>query len=291
MPLITPIQNRLLEAATDTLSGPSDRPSFVHAILCQCGLPRSRVQGEIFERTSGNASLRLRSGALWDGSKGMWVQQALPYGTRARLALLHVSSEAVRTRSPIVEIGTSTREFLVRLGLDDSGREYRTLTTQMRALAAAEMRLGIGFQTLIVQPIEEFEAWLHPTGNQKTLWPGTIRLSPKFFESLQESAVPLDPRAIGGLSHSSLALDAYAWLAHRLHRVRAPGERVSWKNLKDQFGQEYSEERDFRREMKKALVSVTAVYPDAKLEDVRGGIVLKPSPPPIPKLILPGSSL
>lgn len=291
MPPISPIQSRLVDAAADTLSGPSDRPSFAHAVLCQVGLPRSRVQGETFERTSGNASMRLRSGELWDGKAGLWVKQPLPYGTRPRLGLVHVSSEAVRTRNPIVEVGNSVREFLCRLGLDDSGREYRTFTGQMRSLAACEMRLGVGAKTVTMQPIEEFEAWLHPTGNQRTLWPGTITLSARFFESLQESAVPLDPRALAGLSHSSLALDCYTWLAHRLHRVRAPGERISWKALKGQFGQEYADERDFRREMKKALAAVVGVYPSARLEDVRGGIILKPSPPPIPKLMVPGSAL
>jgi len=37
--------------------------------------------------------------------------------------------------------------------------------------------------------------------------------------SRQTHAVPLDERALAGLAHSSLALDIYAWLAQRLHRV------------------------------------------------------------------------
>jgi len=52
--------------------------------------------------------------------------------------------------------------------------------------------------------------------------------------SLQKHAVPLDERALAGLAHSSLALDTYAWLAQRLHRVpRGKPQLVPWASLKE----------------------------------------------------------
>jgi hypothetical protein len=51
----------------------------------------------------------------------------------------------------------------------------------------------------------------------------------------------------------------------------------------DQFGQEYKDQKNFQREFKKTLRQVRPVYPDAKLEVVRGGLMLYSSPPPIPK--------
>lgn len=57
---------------------------------------------------------------------------------------------------------------------------------------------------------------------QKTagfLWTSTIHLNGKYFASLKKHAVPLDERALAALSHSAMALDIYAWLAQRLHRV------------------------------------------------------------------------
>ncbi len=75
----------------------------------------------------------------------------------------------------------------------------------------------------------------------------------------------------------------YAWLAHRLHRVKpATGNFLSWENLKQQFGQEYGEVKDFKREMLKVLRLVLTVYPDARIERINGGIQLLPSPSPIP---------
>src|SRR5437660_596931 len=83
-------------------------------------------------------------------------------------------------------------------------------------------------RTVDAKPIEQFDAWLHPTGSQRTLWPGTLTLSGRFFETLLEHAVPLDKRALSALQHSALALDAYTWLAHRLCRINRPeGVKVS----------------------------------------------------------------
>ena len=94
--------------------------------------------------------------------------------------------------------------------------------------------------------------------------------------------MPLDGRAIHALQKSALQLDVYCWLAQRLCRVRkAAGVKVSWRNMRDQFGQEYRTPKDFKREMKNALGKVLAVYPDARVEEVAGGLLLKPSPPPI----------
>ena len=74
----------------------------------------------------------------------------------------------------------------------------------------------------------------------------------------------------------------YTWLAQRLHRVeRAPGVKLSWGNLAEQFGSEYADRRNFKRKFRVALREALAVYADARVELVPGGLVLKPSPPPV----------
>lgn len=54
--------------------------AYLHAILCQVGLPRGpkAVDGmTVFERICGGAALRITAGALWDGKR--LVQQPIPY--------------------------------------------------------------------------------------------------------------------------------------------------------------------------------------------------------------------
>lgn len=115
-------------------------------------------------------------------------------------------------------------------------------------------------------------------------WPGTLQLGERFFDTLLEHAVPLSPNAVSALKGSSLALDIYAWLAHRLCRVRSPaGVMLSWGNLHEQFGQEYADQKGFKKRFLGALDSVHKVYRAARIEQVRGGLRLYDSPPPIPR--------
>ena len=78
---LTPIMGRMLDAAETIASGdPPDRVDYLHSVLCQVGLPRSRTDTETFERTSGAVSLLVKAGELWNGRE--WVKQPLPYDTR-----------------------------------------------------------------------------------------------------------------------------------------------------------------------------------------------------------------
>jgi hypothetical protein len=272
---------RVLRFASEIAQTRPEQPDFLHTVLCQVGLPRRATAEPRFERRNGLASLLIEAGSLYSGQK--WHQQPLPYGPKPRLALVHISTEAVRTRSRVIETGRSLHDFMKRLGIGTNGREYRNFRQQMRALSACRMSLGYGNTTLDAKPIEKFSTWT-ALDEQKGLDDGAIELTPNFYESLIDSAVPLDPRALSCLQGSSLALDIYTWLSHRLHRVsRITGDRVTWSNLSEQFGQEYNEIKDFKRTFQKALISVRAVYPDARLDEMRGGYILLPSPPPVPR--------
>jgi hypothetical protein len=240
-------------------------------------------------------SILLEAGKLYNGRE--FVEMPLPYGVTPRLVMVHVSTEAIRMRCRTVEIGDSMREFLRALGMSTSGGErggYITLKRQMEALAACRLTLGMKEEGRVVtidsKPIKRFEAWIQPSGGdragtyeaQHALWPGIMELSQEFYETLTTHAVPLDYRALAALQHSALALDIYTWLAHRLCRVtRAQGVKLSWSNLRDQFGQEYGDPKDFKREFRRSLHQVSTVYPEARFGEEIGGIVLYPSHPPL----------
>lgn len=279
-------QGKLLDAAVAIASEPAGREdmAFTHAVLCQVGLPRAKVQAREFMRQSGAAWVNVQAGYLDEG-KGP-VLQPIPYGVMPRLALAWISTSAIRTREREIPIGDSAAEFLRLMGLENDGRRYATLRTQMHALAACRLQLGFKGRTFNGQPVEQFDAWLaNRDTNQRALWPGVMRLSDGYFTSLMESAVPLDNRALMALKGSALALDIYAWLAHRLHRIEGRGVILHWKSLREQFAQEYmgkDADKDFKKKFVPALKKVLAVYPEAKVKPVTGGVLLLGSPPPIP---------
>jgi Plasmid encoded RepA protein len=80
------------------------------------------------------------------------------------------------------------------------------------------------------------------------MWPSTIQLSHDYFVSLQEHAVPLNEADLAALAHSAMALDLYAWLAQRLHRVtpmrpaaprRSRRRRIRNRNLDTRTGADF----------------------------------------------------
>lgn len=290
LPKLTRLQQRLLITSDAVALSQPDRTDFLHTVMCQVGLPRSRTEARTFERHNGHMSMLLEAGKLWDGRQ--WIAQPLPYGVTPRLVMVHVSTEAIRTRCRTVEIGDSMRQFLETLGMTTSGGKrggYTTLRKQINALAACRLTLGMQVENRVVtvdaKPIKRFEAWINPgphDGSQRTLWPGVLELSQEFYDTLQNHAVPLDYRALAGLHHSALALDIYTWLAHRLWRVtRAQGVKISWHNLREQFGQEYASPKNFKREFAAALRQVLVVYPQARVRESIGGPILLPSRPPL----------
>jgi hypothetical protein len=56
---------------------------------------------------------------------------------------------------------------------------------------------------------------------QGSLFPQIAKLSEQFFDQLTAHPVPLDEAAVCAISNNSMALDLYAWLAYRLHALKA----------------------------------------------------------------------
>ena len=295
--LLRPSIARKVEAAAAIRSEPPQRIDFLHSVQCQCGIPYNNPGHDVreWDRKQGHASLRIEAGSAIDPATGEFVRLGLPYGEKPRLVLIHLASEAVRTGSPVVDVEGSMTAFARSLGLDTNGRSLRTLKEQLARLAAATVRMGVveGGRAVQVntQFVSAFDLWFPAHAEQRTLWPSTVRLSEEYFRSLGKHAVPLDHRAVGLLSGSSMALDVYVWLAQRLHRVPVGrSQLVPWVSLYEQFGQGFGRIRDFRRRFLQTLDQVKVAYPNARLSINAGGVSLEHSPPPVaPRLVPVGS--
>jgi len=282
--MATPVQQRLLNLATDIASSPPEDLAFQHSVLTQTSLPTSKPPEGVlvWERQQGRARLRVEAGSVLDPRTGEYVELGLPYGPKARLLLMHLNSE-------VIPVEDSMTAFFRRLmGKTMDGREIRRLKSQLSALAAAQFRMGISendraFQ-VNTQVVTAFELWMERGEGQRVLWPATLKLSLDYFETLTRFAVPLDERAIAALAHSAMALDVYCWLAQRLHRIpEGKPQFVPWAALFDQFGQGYSAIRFFRRDFLRLLRQVKATYPAARMSEDAKGMILAHSEPPVPK--------
>ena len=290
---LTQRQERLVKTAAEIADERPDEGdrAYMHSIMCQVGLPRSKVEGTSFERRSGGVALLVEAGSLFDGAK--FIQQPLPYGPMPRLMLAWMNTYAVRYNTPEIPVGDSASEFLRMLGKNTNGGRnsaFATFKKQVQAISACRMTLGFSVDgqatTYKGQPIDKFDAWIDKSGDaQRPLWPGIVTFSTDYYNTLKDHAVPIDLRAFMTLKGSALAMDIYTWFAQRLHRINGRPLILHWASLRAQFGQEYKgldPDKDFKKKFLPALKAVLAVYPQARVKQVTGGLMLMPSPPPIP---------
>lgn len=281
---------RLIASSVDIFAAPGDQIDYQHSILCQAALPYKNPGDDVreWEREQGHVTLSIEAGKAKDPRKSGLVKLGLPWGEKARLVLIHLNTEAVRTGSPEIEVEDSMTAFVASLGLATHGRNVRTIKDQLARLAAARITLGMvnGEQavTINTQIVGAFDLWFPKDGNQRVLWPSTVRLSQEYFESLARHAVPLDHRAVVALAHSAMALDVYVWLAQRLHRIASHRPQfIGWASLKEQFGLGYGRMDNFKRDFRNVLTTVLTQYRNAKIVVNNHGVTLYNSSPPIAK--------
>ena len=285
---LSPVDRRLVmnSLAIDQMA--PDGIAYQHTVLCQTCLPY-RNQGElrVWEREQGKAALRIEAGSVRHPDTNKWVELGLPFGSKPRLVLMHLNAEAIKKQSPLIEVEDSMTAFVKRvLGWEPNGREIRTMKDQLSRLSSATIRMAVTLDDrtaqLNGQIVDAFDLWFSKDERQRVLWPSVIELNDKYFQSLAKHAVPLHEGAIAALSHSAMALDIYAWLAQRLHRIdRSRPQFITWKAIKDQFGWNYKRMNKFREVFLRALVQAHSQYRAARIEYDERGMTLRNSPPPI----------
>jgi len=263
---------------------------FSARLLVQATLPHSKLPPEVteFERSNGFVTTRIMSPKAY----------GLPYGTYPRLLLAWMTTEAVRTKSPDLELGRSLAAFMEKLDLGRSGGRHgaiprlrqhmqRLFTSSVSATVKRDGEMhSIGFF-----PVEKFSLFWDPKNpEQQTLWQSRLSLHPRLYEEIVDRPVPVDLAAIRTLAkgRSPLALDLYQWLTFRMSYLRQPCT-IPWEALQLQFG--VSQEipvRLFKAKFTRRLKQVIEVYPQAKVEPTKAGLKLWPSKTSVPMRLIQG---
>lgn len=262
---------------------------YMARALVQATLPHKSTSGVIFKRQNGAYELTIMS------------PNGLPYGSVPRLLLSWVTTEAVRTRSPELVLGSSLSSFMAELNLLRSGGERGDITrVKKQAERLFSSTISCHYSDENTTQDEGFRItkkyelwWNHKNPNQMPLWKSTVTLSQDFFNEIIERPVPIDMEALAALKRSPMALDIYFWLTYRLSYLKRDAV-IPWALLQMQFGADYAQDAEGLRNFKKnfliRLKNVLAVYDKAKTDNTEKGLLLKPSPPHVAKRPVPAAS-
>jgi hypothetical protein len=285
----TTLDRRCVEAIHMVLSDEDGTPNFVHAGFAMTALPHKRIDASEWVRDGADIRLRIESGKSHDGTS-----VGVPFGYVARLILLYLQTEAIKTRSREVELGRSMHSWLKAMGLNSGGKGYEAVREQSRRLSLCRLtfyRIGEGGEAVMNGGFvrEAILPGRDAHGAQLSLWRETVVLDEVFYESLIRHPLPVREAAIRALAGRSMAIDLYIWLAYRLHHLTRP-TRVPWPALYRQFGAGFALQRQFKAHAREALALALSAYPEAKVQVEEEAITLMPSPAPIPERIRASAS-
>ena len=131
MKKVDPAERHLVRIAADILAEDDDAIGVTYSGFCQASLPHKKLPAEKeWIRRSERLTLMIEPGRLIrpGTSEGEFV--GVPFGSRARLILLYLQTQALRSRSREVELGRSMREWLRRLGIAQGGKSIREVRDQ-----------------------------------------------------------------------------------------------------------------------------------------------------------------
>lgn len=278
------IERRVVDAAADYLTDEEGGIGFLYSGWAQAALPHKRLSNdEPWQVRTDRVNLLVEPGrkTLADGGL-QWI--GVPYGSRARLIMLYLQTEALRTQSREIELGKSLRAWLKKMGISPGGKSIADVREQAERITRCRLTFEVqqAGKSALVQQLIVDKALFTDDGEDSggSGFLERTKLSETFFEQLRRHPVPIEESAIRHINRHSMALDIYCWAAYRLHALAGPIS-VSWRALHAQFGGGIRRLDHFRETFQEQLQLATAVYPGARIEVRPSGLLLSPSDPPV----------
>ncbi len=278
---ISNVQKRLLDAAEvidRTSARKAGKVAFFPTSLVYTTLPYRNPKVIVYHRKNNGYEL------LITGNPDFGV----PFGPHPRLFICWLVTEIVRTKEKKFTLGNSYAEFLKSVQLPADSKTRKAVKNQLMRMQYANIKVGrTDKHSSRVQSYDFFDSsefwWNKVDAHQMTIEKSFVEVSDNFYQ-IALKAMPIDLRAIKALRQSPKALDVYMWLTLRLSHLQNPLD-LTWKQLKEQFGEEGEELDDFRTHFKLVLKKVNLIYHQAKFVISAKNIKLISSPAHVQKSV------
>ena len=192
--MVAPGQRSLIDIAAEVLADETQRIGISYTGFCLTSLPHKKLPDDMtWEKKGHHVTLWVEPGRM--KSNGATVMYGVPYGARARMILLYLQTQAVRTGSREVALGRSMRDWMERMGLAVGGETARGLREQAARISACTLKF--------FWEDERQEGWARgaivtsglrfkvPESDQGSLGEDRVVLDEVFWKCLRDHPVPL----------------------------------------------------------------------------------------------------
>ena len=284
--------------------------SYMSKSLCLSGLPLRRQfvrdpvtrktlepQREItsFSRTDDRFALHISADSFQlpdkDGKRSVPFQMGLPYGARARLLILWMTTQARLSGSRWLTIGRIT-DWLEEAGITPHPDAAEAAKEQLLRLAFCRFKMMLADQgrqqtvfhsnQLISSAIFQSEDLENYAAGEiaKVRFPAGIELSEESFKTFTGSnVIPVSTSQLRQISNNAMSIDLFLYFNYKLPLI-TPGstELFAWKALIRQFGNGETPKR-FRYVFEDSIKHSLKAYTGADVEICDEGLLMRYSPP------------
>jgi hypothetical protein len=143
--MVDPEQKALVDIAAEVMGDEEGRIGITYTGFCLTALPHKRLpDDQPWEKRGHRVTLTVQPGLSDNRRSGGQLRMiGVPYGARARMILLYLQTQAIRTVSREVELGRSMRDWLGRMGLSWGGETGKALREQAARIAACTLRFRV----------------------------------------------------------------------------------------------------------------------------------------------------
>jgi hypothetical protein len=256
--------------------------AFVSKLLSMITFPYKDTKKQEYERRDGAVKVTMSLPSKWG---------TIPFGIYPRLIRIFIENEVRRTKSPIIYIGNTLNQFFKLINVQIGGKSVKFFKKQFIAYCntAISFDTSNGKVNLAVKnfiPVSGMVTfWDDTDPNNESMFDGYIEITNEYYKFIMKNSMPIDLRIVTQLKEHTLALDIFLWLNGRFYNLEDP-VNISKKDLKDQFGCDYSRTVDFWRNFKIAAELTKAAFQKANMKITDTGLTLYPSETSVEKKAL-----
>src|SRR3712207_6082896 len=134
----------VIEAAAKCMADEDSGLGFIYSGWAQCALPhRKLADHQPWQIASERVRLVVQPGLRPVGDEGVLENMGVPFGAHARLILLFLQTEVLRTNSREIELGGSLRQWMARVGIQPGGSAFRSVRDQAERISRCRLTFYI----------------------------------------------------------------------------------------------------------------------------------------------------
>ena len=286
---------------------------FQHGVFMACPFPQKRLpetRRDWFVKHQ-NKTIAVTAGYARnpDGTVGL---QEVPYGATPRLILPYIIGKAIRS-GPRVDMGKNLLRFFELIGMTPTGRNYRTVTDQVRNIAASQISVHITRHNIETDECEFLDGYYRVTkihgrgklvmfdrdevppeimfadGNRQppppSAWNSRFCLTHDFYEFVRENAVPVNMQHLACFTKSPRRMDMYMWLSYRTPWIPPKRKEViPLCSLQRLFAPDMDAKfyRTFKKRLCEDIFVIRSVHKGFNVEVSGDVLILRHSDPAVP---------